>query len=85
MSSSRSSGVLGVRRGACICRPFQGPIRWACGWRSRGVELDVDLLPQAVKDLALLAGVVALAGRRSGARGGCSWTRWWLGRFLVGA
>jgi len=58
---SRSRGVREGRRDACACLPCQCPTRQAYGWESRSVELDVDLLPQAAQDLALLAGVIAVS------------------------
>ena len=51
------SVVEALAPASLVSVPPDGP----CGWESRGVELDVDLLPEAPQNLALLAGVVEVS------------------------
>lgn len=54
---SAGSVVEALAPADLVSAPPNGP----CEWESRGAQLDLDLLPEAPQNLALLAGVVAVS------------------------
>ena len=54
---SAGSVVEALAPAGLVSAPPNGP----CEWESSGAQLDLDLLPEAPQNLALLAGVVAVS------------------------